>query len=109
MLATPSRRREQLMKLYTWGPAPNPRRVRMYLAEKQLSVPTEDVGAGWTLKADFLGRSTHRMTPMLELDDGTLIGEAMAICRYFEQLHPQPPLMGKNAQQAALIEMWERK
>jgi len=97
------------MKLYIWGPAPNPRRVRMFLAEKGLEVPTEDVGAGALLKREFLERSPHRLTPMLELDDGTLIGEAMAICRYFEALHPEPPLFGRDAKQTALIEMWERK
>ena len=97
------------MKLYTWGPAPNPRRVRMFLAEKGIAVPTEDVGAGAKLKPEFLDRSPHRLTPMLELDDGTLIGEAMAICRYFETLHPEPALFGRSARQVALVEMWERK
>jgi glutathione S-transferase len=97
------------MKLYQWGPAPNPRRVRIYLAEKNLQVPTEDVGAGWGLKPEFLTRSRHRLTPMLELDDGTLIGEAMAICRYLEGLHPEPPLFGRDAKERALVDMWERK
>jgi glutathione S-transferase len=96
------------MKLFTWGPAPNPRRVRMFAAEKGIELPTEDVGAGWALKREFLERSPHRLTPMLELDDGTLIGEAPAICRYLEALHPEPPLMGRNPKECAVIEMWER-
>lgn len=96
------------MKLYTWGPAPNPRRVRIFAAEKGIALPTEDVGAGWALKRDYLERSPHRLTPMLELDDGTLIGEAPAICRYLEALHPEPPLFGRTPKEAAVIEMWER-
>jgi glutathione S-transferase len=97
------------VKLYTWAPAPNPRRVRMFLAEKGLEIPTEDVGDRARLKPDFLAKSPHRLTPMLELDDGTMIGEAMAICRYFEALHPEPRLMGRDPKEMALIEMWERK
>lgn len=97
------------MKLYTWGPAPNPRRVRMFLAEKGIEVPIEDVGDRAQLKPEFLAKSKHRLTPMLELDDGTMIGEAMAICRYFEALHPEPRLMGRDPKEMALIEMWERK
>lgn len=97
------------MKLYDWKPAPNPRRVRMYLAEKGIDVPRQDVGLGWGLSPDFLARSTHKLAPMLELDDGTLLGEAMAICRYFEAQQPQPCLMGDNPKSMAVIEMWERK
>jgi glutathione S-transferase len=97
------------MKLYTWGPAPNPRRVRMFVAEKGIELPVEDVGERAELKAEFLSRSTHRLAPMLELDDGTLLGEAAAICRYLEALHPQPPLFGRDPREAALIDMWERK
>jgi glutathione S-transferase len=97
------------MKLYSWGPAPNPRRVRMFVAEKGIDVPVEDVGERALLKPEFLSKSTHRMTPMLELDDGTLIGEAAAICRYLEALHPEPRLSGRDPKEAALIDMWERK
>lgn len=97
------------MKLYNWAPAPNPRRVRMFLTEKGISVPLDDVGAGWVLKGDFLSKSTHRLAPMLELDDGTLIGEAAAICRYFEAIHPEPRLFGNNPKEIALVDMWERK
>jgi glutathione S-transferase len=97
------------MKLYTWGPAPNPRRVRMFVAEKGIELQVEDVGERAELKPEFLGKSPHRLTPMLELDDGTLIGEAAAICRYLEALHPEPRLFGRDAKEAALIDMWERK
>jgi len=98
------------MKLYGWGAAPNPRRVRIYLAEKGIAVPTEDVGVpnSGELKPEFLAAHPHRRVPLLELDDGTCIGEAMAICRYFEVLHPDPPLMGRDAREIALIDMWER-
>jgi glutathione S-transferase len=97
------------MKLFTWGPAPNPRRVRIFVAEKGIAIATEDVGERAQLKADFLARDPNRLTPALELDDGTLIGEAAAICRYLDGLHPEPPLFGRNPTQAALIDMWERK
>lgn len=97
------------MKLYTWGPAPNPRRVRVFLAEKGLTLEIEDVGAGAALKPEFLARNPHKMVPVLELDDGTLLGEAAAICRYLEALHPEPPLFGRDPKEAALIDMWERK
>ena len=98
------------MKLYVWGVAPNPRRVQIYLAEKGLKVPTEDAGVPNepTLKPEFLQSGPHRRVPLLVLDDGTQIAEAMAICRYFETLHPEPPLMGRDALEKATIEMWER-
>ncbi|MDA0653134.1 MAG: glutathione S-transferase [Proteobacteria bacterium] len=98
------------MKLYDWGAAPNPRRVRIYLAEKGIEVPTEDVGVpnSGDLRPEFLSAHPHRRVPMLELDDGACIGEAMAICRYFEALHPDPPLMGRTPKEMALIDMWER-
>jgi len=97
------------MLLHGWGAAPNARRVRMYLAEKNLSVPTEDAGEGFQLSAQYKAKYPVALVPMLELDDGTQIGEAMAICRYFEALHPNPPLMGMDAKDAAVIEMWERR
>jgi len=98
------------MKLYVWGVAPNPRRVKVYLAEKGLDVPTEDAGIPNepALKPEFLQSGAHRRVPLLVLDDGTQIGEAMAICRYFETLHPEPALMGTDARERAEVEMWER-
>lgn len=98
------------MKLYVWGIAPNPRRVRIYLAEKGIDAPVEDAGVPGkpVLSPEFLAAHAHRRVPLLVLDDGAEIGEAMAICRYFETLHPEPPLMGRDAKDRALVEMWER-
>jgi len=98
------------MKLYSWDIAPNPRRVRIYLAEKRIEVPVEEVGVPGKpiLAPEFLARFGHRRVPLLELDDGTCIGEAMAICRYFEELHPEPPLIGRGPVERALVDMWER-
>jgi glutathione S-transferase len=98
------------MKLYDWSIAPNPKRVRMYLAEKGIEVEREEAAEPGkpVLKPDYLARFPHRRVPLLELDDGTTIGEAMAICRYFETLHPEPPLMGSGALDIATVEMWER-
>ncbi len=98
------------MKIYDWRMAPNPRRVRMFLVEKGLDVPLEEVGDGMRLKPEFVARfDPYATTPTLELDDGTCIGEAMAICRYFEDLHPEPRLMGRDAREKAIVEMWERR
>ena len=98
------------MKLYVWNIAPNPRRVRIYLIEKGIEVPQEEVGVPGKpiLDPAFLEKAPHRRVPLLELDDGTLISEAMAICRYFEALNPDPPLMGADALEMARVEMWER-
>ena len=98
------------MKLYDWSIAPNPRRVRIYLAEKGIEVPVEEAGYPDKpiLQPEFLAAHPHRRVPLLILDDGAEIGEAMAICRYFETLHPDPPLMGGDAKDRAIVEMWER-
>jgi glutathione S-transferase len=97
------------MKLYVWGPAPNPRRVRIFAAEKNIALEIIDAGSGAMLKPEFLEKNPHKLVPALELDDGTLIGEASAICRYLEALHPEPRLFGSEPKQAALIDMWDRK
>jgi glutathione S-transferase len=98
------------MKLYVWQKAPNPRRVLIYLAEKDLEVPIEDAGGGKArLKDEYVTRYRQATVPMLELDDGTQIGEAMAICRYLEELHPEPPLFGRDPRERALADMWERR
>jgi glutathione S-transferase len=98
------------MKLYVWNRAPNPRRVLIFLAEKSIDVPQEDVGGEkGRLKPEYVARYPQATVPMLELDDGTQIGEAMAICRYFEELHPTPPLMGVDTRDRALVDMWERR
>ena len=98
------------MKIYDWHIAPNPRRLHIYLAEKGLKIPLEEVGGDdLKLKPAYVAKYPHAMVPVLELDDGTLIGEAMAICRYFEELHPNPPLMGTDAKDKAIVEMWEKR
>ena len=97
------------MKLYNWKVAPNPRRVRVFLAEKDIEVPMEDVGGEAHLHPEYIEKYGRALVPMLELDTGTCIWEAMAICRYFEKVHPDPPLMGVNATDGAIVEMWERR
>lgn len=98
------------MKLHVWHKAPNPRRVLIFLAEKGLTIPQQDVGGeAGRLRADYLARYPQATVPMLELDDGTQLGEAMAICRYLEELHPEPRLLGRDARERALVDMWERR
>ena len=98
------------MKIYDWHIAPNPRRLHIYLAEKGLHIPFVEVGGeDLKLQPAYVAKYPHAMVPMLELDDGTLIGEVMAICRYFEELHPDPPLMGTNPKDKAIVEMWEKR
>jgi glutathione S-transferase len=99
------------MKLYDGGRAPNPRRVRIYLAEKSLDVPLEpvDLGALAHKSPEYTAINPLQRLPALQLDDGTVLTESIAICRYFERLHPEPPLFGIGAKEAAVIEMWERR
>ena len=99
------------MKLFESSVAPNPRRVRIFLAEKGIEVPLVqvDIANKANLEPDFLARNPLGRVPVLELDDGSHIAETVAICRYFEGLHPDPPLMGSSAQDAACVEMWQRR
>ena len=99
------------MKLYDGGRAPNPRRVKVFLAEKGITVPTEQVDLGKLAHkaAAYTAINPLQRVPALELDDGTVICESIAICRYFEQLHPQPALFGTGAKEMAVVEMWERR
>jgi len=99
------------MKLYDGGRAPNPRRVRIFLAEKGIEVPTEqvDLGALQQRSEAFTAINPMQRVPALVLDDGTVIAESIAICRYFEALNPQPPLFGRGALETALVEMWNRR
>jgi len=99
------------MKLYDGGRAPNPRRVRIYLAEKGINVPLEqvDLGALAQKSPAFAAINPVQRVPALQLDDGTVIAESIAICRYFEALHPQPPLFGKGPKDEAVVEMWQRR
>lgn len=93
------------------NPAPNPRRVRMYLAEKGLSVPTKQlsIAKGEHKAPEFTSRYPQGQLPVLELDDGRIIGESIAICRYFEALNPEPPLFGTDALSIAETDMWIRR
>ncbi len=99
------------MLLYNSPFAPNPRRVRIFLAEKGLRVPMQDVDlAALEQKSEtFTKINPLQRTPALVLDDGTTLTESMAICRYFERLHPEPPLFGSGAHEEAFVEMWQRR
>jgi glutathione S-transferase len=99
------------MKLYDGGRAPNPRRVRVFLAEKGITVPMEpvDMGAMQHKTEAYTAINPLQRLPALELDDGTILTETMAICRYFEALQPQPRLFGAEPKEMALIEMWQRR
>lgn len=93
------------------NPAPNPRRVRVYLAEKGLSVPTETVSivAGEHRGAAFLKVNPLGQIPALAFDDGSVLTESIAICRYFEALHPEPPMFGAGARGVAEVDQWIRR
>jgi len=99
------------MKIYDYTQAPNPRRVRVFLAEKGISVPYEqiDIFQRDNRKPPFLAKNPLGGIPVLELDDGTHIAESIAICRYFEALHPEPALFGSSAGEQAMVEMWNRR
>lgn len=99
------------MKLYDFELAPNPRRVRMFLAEKKITIPTVQVNTRQReqFAEEFTKINPFSMVPVLELDDGTYIAESTAICRYIELLHPEPTLMGRDAKEQAMIEMWDRR
>ncbi len=99
------------MKLYDGGRAVNPRRVRIFLAEKGISVPIEpvDIATQQHRTEAFAAINPMRRLPVLVLDDGTVIAESVAICRYFEALQPDPPLFGRGALELALVEMWNRR
>jgi glutathione S-transferase len=99
------------VKLYDGGRAPNPRRVRIFLAEKDITVPLEpvDLGALQHKSPAYTAINPLQRLPALRLDDGTVIAESIAICRYFEAIAPDPPLFGRGAKDGALVEMWNRR
>ena len=99
------------MKLYDSRLAPNPRRTRIFLAEKGISLPTEQVSilAMEHKTPEYAAINPLQRMPVLVLDDGTAISESIAICRYFEVLQPEPPLFGVGAKEIALVEMWNRR
>jgi glutathione S-transferase len=98
------------MKLYN-GKAPNPRRVRIFLAEKGIDVPRVDLDLQKfeARTPEFSRINSLQQAPVLVLDDGTIITESVAICRYLEEAHPTPALFGASAVERAKVEMWNRR
>ena len=99
------------MKLYDAGRAPNPRRTRIFLAEKGIELPSEqvDMMAKEHKTPEYTAINPLQRMPALALDDGTVITESIAICRYFEAQQPEPPLFGVGAKEIAEVEMWNRR
>ena len=100
------------MKLYVdeEGTAPSPRRVRMFLAEKAIVVPFEELELHRANRTpEFRKKNPLGTLPVLELDDGSCIAESIAICRYFEELRPHPALFGATREERADVEMWTRR
>ncbi|MEE2761017.1 MAG: glutathione binding-like protein [Pseudomonadota bacterium] len=99
------------MKFYDMSLAPSPRRVRMFIAEKGIDIPTVEVDlrGGEHLEPAFASLNPWCTVPVLELDDGTCISEAIACCRYLEAAYPEPPLMGRTPEEQGVIAMWEHR
>jgi len=100
------------MKLYDSRRAPNPRRVRWFMAEKgieNIEIIDVDLFKGEHREPAFLARAGAANVPALEMDDGTTITESVAICRYLESLYPEPNMFGRDAKETAIIEMWTRR
>jgi len=99
------------MKLYNLSAGLNPRRVRIFLAEKGVDIPLVEVDMtkGENAAPEYLAKNPMGKMPVLELDDGTCISESTAICRYIEALHPEPNLFGRDTLESAQIEMWDRR
>ncbi len=98
------------MKLYNDNMAPNPRRARIFIAEKGITIPMVNVNiAGKENRTDdFLAKNPLGLLPVLELDDGRMLPESTTICRYIEEMHPEPNLMGRDAWERATIDRWNR-
>ena len=101
------------MKLFDDSdPAPNPRRVRLFLKEKRIT-NIELVSTPIMKRAhkspEHFSRNPLGQVPTLELDDGTFISESISICRYLEELHPTPNMFGNTAKERATIDMWLRR
>jgi glutathione S-transferase len=99
------------MKIYDFPMAPNPRRVRIFLAEKGIEIVYEQVDllTGQNREAWFIEKNPMGGLPVLEFDDGTYLTESVAICRYFEMSFPEPPMMGVGPRDCAFVEMWNRR
>jgi glutathione S-transferase len=102
------REAQRSMKLYDYPPAPSPRKVRLFIAEKGIDVPVAvvDLRASEHKTPEFVAKNPSATVPVLELDDGTCLTESLAICHYLEQLYPEPNLMGADAREQALVLMW---
>src|SRR5580692_7841266 len=100
------------MKLYDSRLAPNPRRVRWFMAEKgidDIEIVDVDLMTGAHRTPEYVGRAGIAQAPALTMDCGTTITESIAICRYLESLYPEPNLFGRDAKESAVIEMWTRR
>jgi glutathione S-transferase len=99
------------MKFYDLAAGSNPRRVRIFMAEKGIELPTHsiDMAANEHHQPEYLKINALGKMPALELDDGTVITESVAICRYLEELNPEPPMFGRTALERAQVEMWNRR
>ncbi len=101
-----------MVKFYDFARAPNPRRARMFLSEKgieDIDIIQVDLGNKEQLGEEFRKINPLCTVPALVLDDGTLVTESVAICRYFEELQPSPSMMGRDAKEKAQVEMWQRR
>lgn len=100
-----------MKKILQTQTAPNPRRVRIFMAEKGVQIPYEemDIMKGGLKTPEFTKLNWFQRVPVLILDDGTPIAETMAICRYVEEMHPEPSLLGKTPLDRAKVEMWNRR
>lgn len=99
------------MQLYDFGPAASAQRVRVFLAEKNLTVPLVELNVreGHQFKEPFATLNPFHCVPFLVLDDGTVISESVSICRYLEELNPEPSLFGRTPVERATIDMWNRR
>jgi len=100
------------MKLYDTPLAPNPRRVRWFMAEKgidDIEIVTLNLIKGDQREPDYVAKTGLPLAPVLELDNGTCLGESLAICRYLESRYPEPNLFGRDPEETAVIEMWTRR
>ena len=99
------------MKLYDFAPTANGQRVRVFLTEKGLEVPSVELNVREDAQFEepFASMNPFNCVPFLELDDGTVISESISVCRYLEELNPDPSLFGRTAQERAVIDMWNRR
>ena len=99
------------MKLFDFEPAANAQRVQVFIREKDIEIPTEqlNVREGKQFLEPFTSMNPFHCVPFLELDDGTVISESVSICRYLEEIYPNPALFGTTAETRAIIDMWLRR